>query len=129
MINKRTFLLITLSLVLLAGGIFIVITQRTSRKIGAFKLIDYQYYIENFASEENVGSIANSKDAIRKAEAIWIKLYGDSIKKEKPYQLFYDSENGVWLIRGTLKSNKKGGVASILIEGSTGNVLAVWHDK
>lgn len=106
-----------------------VIIKNKSPDVNNFEVSDYQYYIENFPSEENVGSIIDSKDATKKAESIWIKLYGESVKKEKPYQLLYDEKNEIWLIHGTLRSNMKGGVANILIDNSTGKVLAVWHDR
>ena len=120
------FVLIT---VILICGVCMVIIQNKTPKVKAFNLNDYQYYIDNFPSEENVGNIIDAKDAIKKAEKIWIKLYGESIKKEKPYQVFYDENNGIWLVRGTLRSNMKGGVANILIQNETGKILAVWHDK
>lgn len=129
MIKKKRIFLLVLILVIFIGGVLMVIIQNKSPNVNNFEVSDYQYYIDNFSSEENVGSIIDSKDAIKKAELIWIKLYGESIKKEKPYQLFYDSKNEIWLIQGTLRTNVKGGVANILIENSTGKVLAVWHDK
>lgn len=106
-----------------------VIIQNKSPNVKEFELNDYQYYIDNFSSEDNLGNIIDSRDAINKAEIIWIKLYGESIKKEKPYQVFYDKKNGVWLVQGTLRYNMKGGVANILIQNETGKILAVWHGK
>ncbi len=106
-----------------------VIIRNKSPKVKDFDLNDYQHYIDNFPSEEELGSVIDSKDAIKKAELIWINMYGEIIKKEKPYQVFYDEDNGIWLIQGTLRSNMKGGVANILIQNKTGKVLAVWHEK
>ena len=106
-----------------------IIIQNKTPNVKAFKYNDYQYYIDNFPSEENVGNITDAKDAIKKAEKIWIKLYGENIKKEKPYQVFYDENSGIWLVQGTLRTNMKGGVANIIIQNKTGKILAVWHDK
>ena len=103
--------------------------QNNSPDVRTFVVSDYQYYIESFPSEENLGSISNAKDAAIRAETIWIKTYGKCVKKEKPYQIFYDAQNEVWLIQGSLRSNMMGGVANILIENDTGKVLAVWHEK
>lgn len=113
------------------GGILIIVIQNKNHPpdIKAFDVSDYQYFIKNFPSEESLGSISDAKDAIIKAEAIWIKTYGERVKKEKPYQIFYDQKNGIWLIQGTLQFNMMGGVANILIENSTGKVLAIWHEK
>ena len=129
MSQRKSVVLLVLIIVILMGGFCMVIIQNKTPNVKVFVLNDYQFYIENFSSEENVGNIIDAKDAIKKAEKIWIKLYGESIKKEKPYQVFYDERNCVWLVQGTLRSNIKGGVANILIQNETGKVLAVWHDK
>lgn len=71
----------------------------------------------------------DSKDLIKKVEAVWVEIYGECIKNQKPYQGFYDRENDVWLVSGTLQTDAFGGVANILVDNNTGNVLAVWHDK
>ena len=129
MSKRISIVLLVLIIVIFIGGVCMVISQNKTPDVKEFNLNDYQYYIDNFPSEENVGNITDEKDAIKKAEKIWIKLYGESIKKEKPYQLFYDEKNDVWLVQGTLQSNMKGGVANILIQNETGKVLAVWHDE
>ena len=89
----------------------------------------FKYYIDNFSSEDDVGSITDAADAIKKAEKIWIEAYGKQVKKEKPYQVFYDENSGIWLVQGTLRANSVGGVANFLADGKTGKVLAVWHEK
>lgn len=129
MIMKKNVFLLVLILVIFIGGVFMVIVQNKTPVVENFKSSDYQYYIDNFSSEENVGSIIDAKDAIKKAEKIWINLYGENIKKEKPFKVFYDEKSETWLVCGTLHSNMVGGVANILIEDGTGKVLAVWHDK
>ena len=129
MSKRKRIVLLVLIIAILTGGVCMIIIQNKTPNVEAFEFNDYQYYIDNFPSEENVGNIIDAKDAIKKAEKIWIKLYGESIKKEKPYQVFYDENNGIWLVQGTLRSNMKGGVANILIQNKTGKILAVWHDK
>ena len=91
--------------------------------------IHNQYYIDKFPSEDNLGFISDPKDLLKKVEVIWINKYGERIKKQKPYQVFYDKANGIWLVQGTLRSNMTGGVANILVDNDTGRVLALWHDK
>ena len=129
MSKRKRIVLLVLIVAILIGGICMIIIQNKTPNVKGFEFNDYQYYVDSFPSEENVGNIIDAKDAIKKAEKIWIKLYGESIKKEKPYQVFYDEDNGIWLIQGTLRSNMKGGVANILIQNKTGKVLAVWHEK
>lgn len=106
-----------------------VIIQNSSSDIKTFEVSDYQYYIDNFSSQESVGCISDTKDLLKKVEVIWIESYGERIKKEKPYQVFYDETNEIWLVHGTLRPNVTGGVANILVEDGTGKILAIWHDK
>ena len=129
MIEKKHYIILVLILAIFIGCVFMVIVQNESLVIGNFEFGDYYHYVENFPSEENVGQIIDGQDAIKKAEIIWIKLYGQEIKKEKPFKVFYDAQNEIWLVRGTLPPNAIGGVANVLIENDTGKVLAVWHDK
>lgn len=127
--RRNKVILFIFCVVMLTGGILIMAIRRNSPDIKSFDVSAYQYFIENFSSEENLGIIFDAKDATIKAEKIWIKIYGKDVKEEKPYQIFYDAENEVWLIQGSLRPNMMGGVANILIENNTGKVLAVWHDK
>ena len=129
MSKRKRIVLLVLIVAILIGGVCMIIIQNKTPNVKGFEFNDYQYYVDSFPSEENVGNTIDAKDAIKKAEKIWNKLYGESIKKEKPYQVFYDEDNGIWLIQGTLRSNMKGGVANILIQNKTGKVLAVWHEK
>ena len=115
-------------IILIVVIIVILVACKNTQEILDFNLSDYQLEIESFPYGENVGIVKDSNDAKNKAEEIWIKLYGESVKKEKPYQVFYDKQNDVWLIKGIQKAKVKGGVAHILIE-TDGKVLAVWHDK
>ena len=128
---KRKVLFIFLLVLFMAfiGGILVVIIKNKSPEIKTFEVSEYQYYIDNFSSEENLDFISDSKDLLKKVEVIWIKQYGERIKNQKPYQVFYDEVNDVWLVHGTLRSNRMGGVANILVDNDTGKALAVWHDK
>ena len=94
-----------------------------------FTVDEYRRYIEDFSSDENVGPIVDAEDAAQKAEEVWIRIYGEDIKDERPYIVSYDEENGVWMVKGSLPPFALGGVANILIENDTGKVLAVWHGK
>lgn len=129
MVKKKVLFIVLIVLLVASAGILTVIMMNKSSVVKTFDVSEYQYYIDNFSSEENLGSISDSKDLLKKVEAIWIKKYGERIKDQKPYQVFYDIENGVWLVSGTLRSNMMGGVANILVDNGTGKVLAVWHDK
>lgn len=127
--RKGLFIFLLVLFIAFIGGILVVTIKNKSPEIKPFEVSEYQYYIDNFSSEDNLGSISDSKDLLKKVEVIWIKQYGERIKNQKPYQVFYDEANGIWLVHGTLRSNMLGGVANILVDNDTGKVLAVWHDK
>lgn len=127
--RKGLFIFLLVLFIAFIGGILVVIIKNKSPEIKTFEVSEYQYYIDNFSSEDNLGFISDSKELLKKVEVIWIKQYGERIKNQKPYQVFYDEANGIWLVHGTLRSNMLGGVANILVDNDTGKVLAVWHDK
>ena len=127
--KKVIFLFLLVLFMALVGGILVTINKNKIPETRVFDVSEYQYYIDDCPSEDNLGPISDSKDLLKKVEAIWIKKYGNRIKKQKPYQVFYDEVNDVWLVHGTLRSNRMGGVANILVDNDTGKVLAVWHDK
>ena len=127
--RKVLFIFLLVLFMTFIGGILVVIIKNKSPEIKTFEVSEYQYYIDNFSSEANLGFISDSKDLLKKVEVIWIEQYGERIKNQKPYQVFYDEANGIWLVHGTLRSNMMGGVANILVDNDTGKVLAVWHDK
>ena len=105
-----------------------LIMNKTS-KVDNFSISDYGNYIEQFSSEKNVGETNNAKTAKKKAEEVWIELYGEKVKSSKPYRTLYDETNEVWLVQGSLHENMIGGVPHILIRKSDGRILAVWHTK
>lgn len=81
---------------------------------------------------------ADSPAVLRKeAQKIWIEKYGLKIRfEQKPYIVFYDPVNEIWLLTGTLPGvgeddgvANMGGTAKMIIEKQTGKVLMIWHDK
>ncbi|MBQ1252589.1 MAG: hypothetical protein IIY02_06705, partial [Firmicutes bacterium] len=100
-----------------------------SPEIKTFEVSEYQYYIDNFPAQDELGDIIDTEDLLKKVETIWIKIYGEGIKSQKPYQVFYDEKNSIWLVHGTLQSDMMGGVANILVDHDTGKALAIWHGK
>lgn len=103
---------------------------------GTFDLDDYTYYLECFFPDEDLilGPIGNAEIAKKKAEKVWVEIYGEKVKNEEPYNVAFDEENQVWLVFGSLPKRDgngyaTGGTAHILIQKSDGKVLAVWHTK
>ena len=83
MIKRRKYILIVFAAAVLAAGIFVILILNKDRaiEVKAFDTGDYQYYIDNFSSEDDVGSITDAADAIKKAEKIWIEAYGKQKRK------------------------------------------------
>ena len=131
MAKKKMFLVVAIVILVacIVGGVFMIIIKNKSPQIKTFNLSEYLYFIDNFSSEDCLGSIFDSKELLKKVESIWIKKFGERVKAEKPYQIFYDEQNGVWLVQGTLPADMMGGVANIIVENNTGKVLALWHEK
>ena len=129
MAKRYRMYILVLVFAVLIGGIPVIAIQNNTPTIKTFEVHEYQNYLSNFSSEEKLGAISDIQDLLKKVEMIWIKNYGEHIKKEKPYQIFYDENNEIWLVQGTLRPNMMGGVANIIVEDGTGKVLAIWHDK
>jgi hypothetical protein len=112
-------------------GIIIMIFNSKKINVPEFNLTDYNWEIEHFSSNKNVGQIDNANIAIEKAKELWLEIYG--MINGEPYDptrgrkinVSFDSENDCWRIYGTLPSNVDGAVPQALIK-SDGDVLAVW---
>jgi hypothetical protein len=71
--------------------------------------------------------LLSKRKAILIAQPIWVKAFGKSIYKQKPF-IATLSTSGVWLVKGTLNT-KRGGVPYIEIRKSDCAILRVWHTK
>ena len=127
--KRFNYYLALFALLPIAGGIYLWGVRNRIPQIQTFEICNYQYYIDNFPEQEKVEPVSDIADLLKSVEEIWLRKYGVDIKKQKPYQVFYDNENEVWLVTGSVRPITEGGVAYILIDGITGDVLAVWHDK
>jgi len=130
---SKKFIAVFCGIVLIGLGLIIMLLFIRAPKIKDFKINEYNRYIDEFQSDKVLGPIDNAKTAKEKAESVWIEMFGESIKQEKPYKVFFDKSNDVWLVTGSMHRSLfgevKGGVANIIIKKSDGKVLAVWHDK
>lgn len=77
------------------------------------------------------GFIPDEKTAKAIAEAIWIPIFGNKVKNNKPY--IAKLENGIWYVKGSpveiLFLPVAGGEPYIEIDKMTGEILRVYHTK
>lgn len=125
---KKKVLIIAASLAVAIVAAAIVISVCTEN-LYDFDLDFYAEEIDQFPSDKVLGPVTSAKDAKKKAEAVWVEVFGEEVKQEKPYGVSYDIDTGTWLVQGHLPKYMVGGVAHILIRESDGAVLAVWHYK
>ncbi len=97
----------------------------------------------NFTEDDALllGRTDTARDAARKAEGIWVTLYGEDVKWDnKPYIVWHDSKNEIWFVEGSFRGRWIhkimdtftmwfGGVPRIIIQKGDGKVLGVWHTK
>ena len=130
--KKKIFIVCSVLLLgAMLGGI-IIFKGIQSNKAESFNLNDEPYYLgamRDFPSDKILGEIPTAKDAKEKAVSEWLNLFGVKIKDEKPYKVFYDKQNDIWLVKGSLKRGWVGGVAFIIMQKSDGKILAIWHDQ
>ena len=131
--NLIIFIVVGAALAVLGGTIFMLFNLDKSCNIKEFSLADYQWEVETFPSDKNVGQIDNAQTAVEKAKELWIDKFGTI--NGQPYnpingrkiEVSYDSEEECWHIYGTLPPNTLGGVPHVIIR-KDGKVIAIWHD-
>ena len=127
--------------------IFLIKNQSTDSSVidgqKTFDMADYQNEIELFASDKNVGMIADEETAIEKAKALWVEEFGGVIGEthdtisDKKLEALFDSKNDCWLIKALPPEPKEesGGYIKITLGGglyaiiqNDGAVVAVWFE-
>ena len=94
------------------------------------KKLTYQYFIDNYSSDKTIENYNSTDELLLATESLWTDIYGESIKEEKPFKIFYDQANDVILVEGSIdRKISLGGVAKILIDNHSKKVLAIWHEK
>jgi hypothetical protein len=124
--KRKTILLIGLiALSVLGFSGVLLFRSEDLPSVGTFELEDFQWHIENFPSDKNVGAVDDAETAIKIAKELWIEEY--SKIRDAPIKVFFDKKNDCWYVCGTLPKNMLGGVPHALIQ-KDGTVIAVWHD-
>lgn len=129
--NKKAFWLTLISFLLIIGVfaiIFIIKDKTESFKIKSFELGTYQWAIDNFPDERNVGEITDAEIAIQKAKMLWMEENYDL--EQVKIEVAYNSSEACWHIRAKTDIPGYvvfGGVYHALIK-TDGDVVAVWFE-
>lgn len=111
-------------------------------EVGVFVLTEYQWEIEHYPLDKNVGQVDDKYAAIEKAMPLWLEWsekYGfddgqtyqdiyEKFIKRREFEVAYDSKEKCWHIYGTFQPNTFGGIPHSIIR-ENGEVIAVWVDE
>lgn len=120
----------TIILIIICSVLFNKLEQ-----VQTFNIKTYEQEVEEFSSQKifgytrYMGNIKNFKMAKKYALEIWVEVYGREVYKMKPYKVYWDDENKVWLVTGTKRKNKLGGIPYIIFSKDDGEIIAVWHTR
>ena len=132
-------LLITVSIIV-SIIIFFVVYFNWVTPVKEFDLEDYSYEIEEMPfsffterfpeiSEPVPQPISSAREAVSFARKTW-RLYNKFYSSQKgPFQVYFDSENNAWHVHSSPLPMTVGGTAGILIDGKTGEIIAMWYEK
>ena len=123
--DKKMLILGLLLIIALSLAIFFGVKSKSGETDG--NMLKKYGVNENFIPDK--GMIPDEETAKKIADAVFIQIYGDSINDKKPFDVKFDEEYKVWVVKGTLKANEIGGVPNIIIRKSDGKIIAVWHTK
>ena len=135
MMKRKRKLVIIVSLATIILIIICSVLLNKSEQVQTFNIKTYEQEVEEFSSQKifgyarYVGSIKSSNMAKKSALEIWLDIYGRGVCKMKPYKVYWDDENKVWLVTGTKRKNKLGGIPYIIFSKDDGEIIAVWHTR
>jgi hypothetical protein len=112
----------------------IVIMKRIMAYRGLLFALNMIFFYPLFSQNSALASteairdcVLNKKKAISIAEPIWVKAFGQSVYKRKPFIATLNT-SGIWIVKGTLNA-KRGGVPYIEIRKRDCAILRVWHSR
>ena len=98
-------------------------------RIKNFTLTNYKQYIEQFSIERSIGRFISVRTLYNRSKKIWVEKFGGRFEdNRRNVSLFYDKQEGVWLVSKRIFNGATEEVAHILVEEKTGKVLAVWRE-
>lgn len=132
-IKNKLFIIVPLIVIILIVtclGLF-----NKSEQVQPFDIKTYEQEIKDFSAKKKfgyircMGNIKNSTIAKKYALKIWLEVYGERVQRMKPYKVYWDDENNAWLVTGTLRKNKLGGIPYVIFSKDDGEIIAVWHTR
>lgn len=97
-----------------------------TQKVKTFCLTEFQWEIQTFSTDQNIGEVNDKNIAIKNAKSLWLEKYSVDIPKTK-IEVAYDSKEECWHVYSMQSPNVLGGVLHSIIR-KNGEVLAVWSD-
>ena len=128
---KRKHVILIIFILICIGGLLSVtflfhrLEESNIPQIETFCLTEYQWEIQTFSTDQNVGEVNEKNVAIEKAKALWLEKYNVDIP-EKKVKVAYDPKEECWHVYSTLSPNALGGVLHAIIQKS--GDLVVWSE-
>jgi len=117
--NCRNFMMDTENSFEPYGG-SIDIYQSNEKELTANTLAKYK---------KKFGIIKSETEAFKVAIEVLNDVYGDYVKDECPFLIKFNKNANAWVVSGTLSDEEKGGVGSVVIKASNGEILYLVHTK
>ena len=129
--KKNIIILISSIIVFILCMLILIFLWHSAKKnntqiVGEFSLTDYQWEIQTFSTEQNVGYVKDKTYAINSAKQLWLEKYNIDISNKK-IRVSFDSIESCWHVYTIQSPNVVGGVFHAIIH-ENGDVLAVWPE-
>ena len=102
------------------------VKNSSNQMIDSFELEKYQWEINNYQINRNVGLVPDKDTAVNIAKKLWYEKYSETISYSE-IKVSFDNKNECWHIFNTVEPDVLGGIFHVLIE-KNGKVIAVWAE-
>ena len=94
-----------------------------------FDISQYKEELYSFQWQgDSIAPVNSVEEAAKAAEQLWNVVFDYDIETKRPFIVSYDETNKIWLIKGSMRELRGGGVPYALIT-IDGKVLAIWHTR
>lgn len=74
------------------------------------------------------GEIADEETAVMLAAQIFTEVFDHfCVRNERPFKVYFNENANAWVVRGTLAEGRLGGVACIVLDIETGEIIMLDH--